>query len=105
MPSRQAQTLPCTREGKGDQELLKISFSDTLGQEVTIRLEGQVSGPWVEELRRSCERLLLSGARLTLDMTDVSFIDKDGIALCQHLRTQQVALTHCSAFVVEQLRG
>jgi anti-anti-sigma regulatory factor len=85
--------------------VLKISIIETLDQAVTIRLEGQVRGLWVEELRRSCEPLLARGSGLRLDLNDVSFVDMNGVALCRSLRHRNVAILHCSPFVAEQLKG
>jgi anti-anti-sigma regulatory factor len=68
-------------------------------------LEGEVSGRWVEELRQSCEQLLTPGSHLILDLTDVSFIDLDGVALCRHLQKRHVTFLHGSPFVTEQLKG
>jgi len=85
--------------------MLRISRVESPHEAVTIRLEGQVRGPWVEELRRACEQLLARGSGLILDLTEVSFIDLDGVALCRCLRDRKVAFLHCSPFVAEQLKG
>jgi anti-anti-sigma regulatory factor len=84
--------------------VLRISLLEALDQAVTIRLDGQVRGPWVDELRRSCEQLLAKGSELCLDLSDVSFIDRDGVALCRRLRDRKVGILHCSPFVAEQLK-
>jgi hypothetical protein len=70
-----------------------------------LRLEGRVIGPWVEELRRSCERTLATGTGLSLDLSHVSFLDRDGVELLRTLRTRDVALVNCSPFVAEQLKA
>ena len=85
--------------------MLKISFIEALDKAVTIRLEGQIRGPWVEELRRACEQFLAKGRRLLLDLTEVSFVDMDGVALCRCLRDREVTILYCSPFVAEQLKG
>lgn len=73
-----------------------------------LRLEGQVTGPWVEELRRVCNQTISHNGHgahpLVLDLTDVFFIDADGVALFRELVARQVSLTNCSLFVAEQLR-
>jgi anti-anti-sigma regulatory factor len=70
-----------------------------------LRLDGKVIGRWVEELRRSCDEVLcVPGRHLTIDLTDVTFIDTDGIALFRELSERGVALTNCSPFAAEQLR-
>jgi anti-anti-sigma regulatory factor len=85
--------------------MLRIATSEPSTQPVTLTLEGRVIGPWVEELRRASERVLGEGRRLVLDLAQVSFVDRDGIALFGLLRDRGVALRHCSPFVTEQLRG
>jgi anti-anti-sigma regulatory factor len=85
--------------------VLRISLVEALDQAVTIRLEGQVRGPWVDELRQSCEQWLAKGSALHLDLSDVSFIDMDGVALCRLLSDRKVRILHCSPFVAEQLKG
>jgi anti-anti-sigma regulatory factor len=85
--------------------VLRISLVEALDQAVTIRLEGQVRGPWVDELRQSCEQWLAKGSALYLDLSDVSFIDMDGVALCRRLSHRKVRILHSSPFVTEQLKG
>ncbi len=72
---------------------------------VMLVLEGDVIGPWVEELRVVASCWLAAGRRVTLDLRSVGFIDPAGLALVQALRAQRVRLQNCSAFVAEQLRS
>jgi hypothetical protein len=84
--------------------MLKIVVAERVGAQVTLHLEGQVVGPWVEELRRTCEPLVEAGRTLTLDLSGVSFVDREGVALCRGLRQRRAArLRNCSPFVKEQL--
>lgn len=73
-----------------------------------LKLDGQITGRWVEELRRACHEALGSHPRrpnpLVLDLAGVSFIDADGIALFQELVARGVRLTNGSLFVTEQLK-
>ena len=90
--------------------MLRITRGTTTdGTKTTLlRLEGQVTGRWVEELRRSCQEALgTNGQRvpLALDLADVLFIDADGIALFRELAAQQVKLANGSLFITEQLKG
>ena len=62
-------------------------------------------GAWVDEVRRACEPFLGNGADLTLDFTRVSFVDRDGVALCRELRRGHASLRNCSPFVKEQIDG
>jgi len=84
--------------------MLRISRVVSPNNVVTLRLEGQMQGPWIEELHRLCEQFLTTEHRLILDLADVSFIDHHGVALCHRLRDQNVAFLHCSLFVAERLK-
>jgi anti-anti-sigma regulatory factor len=68
-------------------------------------LEGRISGPWVGELQRLCQTALDANRRLTLDLTHVSFIDADGLALFRRLLRGNVRLKGGSSFVMEQLKN
>jgi hypothetical protein len=59
--------------------MLRITLQDEL-QQPTIKLEGKIVGPWVEELRRIWQSFLPSmGARgLRLDLRAVTFADAEG---------------------------
>jgi len=85
--------------------MLKIVRGESSGGEVVLRLDGQVIGPWVEELDRACEPVLAAGSRLDLDLASVSFLSREGVRLLCKLRDQRVRLLHCSAFVAEQLKS
>lgn len=85
--------------------MLKIVVIETAGNGPTLHLEGRVIGPWVGELRRSCDEILASGAALTLDLAEVLFVERDGVRLLKKLVEGGVAVVNCPAFVNEQLKA
>lgn len=91
--------------------MLRISLEPQdpdAGSGVVIRLDGQIAGLWVEELRTACERVAggEEGPRqLTLDLSGVSSIGADGIELIRDLRAGGARLQYASPYVTEQLRG
>ena len=85
--------------------MLKMVVRKNPEDGTTVHLEGQVIGPWVEELSRVCEPILMSGARLSLDLCDVSFVSREGVRVLWGLRDRHVALQNCSGFVAEQLKA
>lgn len=85
--------------------MLKISQTGTPNQSVTLKLEGCVVGPWVGELRQTCELLLSQARKLKLDLKEVSFADADGVAMLTTLKSCGVALTNCTPFLEEQLKS
>src|ERR1041385_6195531 len=61
--------------------MLRISLAGPEGKSSTLRLEGQIIGPWVEELRKTAEGFRDNGHRVTLDLAEVTFADREGVAL------------------------
>lgn len=84
--------------------MLRISTNELAGNLVTLQLEGQLICPWISELNAACERLLSAGRKITLDLGDVSLIERRGFTLLVSLAKRGVALDHCSPFQQEQLR-
>ena len=84
--------------------MLRISAIESAGNGTTLRLEGQLCGPWIDELDNAVERVLAAHRQLTLDLGDVSLIERPGLALLASLSRRSVALVRCSPFQVEQLR-
>lgn len=89
--------------------MLKITEQRSLEPDsLSLRLEGRLAGPWVEELSDSCRRISVKQQRCVLiDLTGVTFIDADGKALLARLWRQGAelrasgCLTRC---VVEEIR-
>jgi len=85
--------------------MLKISEGKRGKQNVTLRLEGSVVGPWVAELRQICELILTDGGKLVLDLAELSFADEGGVALLTNLQKHGAKLLNATPFVQEQLRS
>lgn len=85
--------------------MLKIEVAEGQREQVTVHLEGRLVGAWVDEVRRTCEPFLGHGSDLTVDFSLVSFVDRDGVALCRQLRQGHASLQNCSPFVKEQIDG
>lgn len=85
--------------------MLKISLEGSGNHAVTLRLEGRIAGPWIAELNNTCEELLGANRRVTLNLADVSFTDREAVMLLRNLQSRGVALTECSPFTAEQLKS
>jgi hypothetical protein len=85
---------------------MKITVVESSSVAVRLRVEGRLTGRWVEELRSTCDlQGLREGIRLTLDLADLSFAEAAGIELLKELRTRSVTLLNPSSFVAEQLKA
>ena len=85
--------------------MLRIAAANGPGRRATLTLEGRAIGPWVDELRRACQRILVTGGDLTLDLHEVAFVERDGLELLQDLVDRGVTVVNCPAFVREQLKA
>jgi anti-anti-sigma regulatory factor len=84
--------------------MLRITPIESGNDQVVLRLEGRLSGPWVCELGEACEKALSTGNNLVLNLAEVSFLDGAGIDLLTNVQGRGVKLVDCSMFVNEQLR-
>lgn len=84
--------------------MLKITRVVLSKQEITLQLDGRITGQWVELLRESAELSLEEEMRITLDLENICFIDCDGLALIKSLIDRGVQPINVPLFVVEQLR-
>ena len=85
--------------------MLRITVVESSKIAVTLRVEGRITGPWVEELRTACKVHTFPGqVELSLELADISFADAAGIALLRELRTLGADLNRTTPFLAEQLR-
>jgi hypothetical protein len=85
--------------------MLRITVIESSKIAVTLRVEGRITGPWVEELRIACNvHTLPDEVQLSLELADISFADAAGIALLKELRNRGVGLMRTAPFLAEQLK-
>ena len=84
--------------------MLKISIVSVSDQAIQFRLEGNLAGPWVEELQRLSDEALLQRKTVSLDLGKVRFVDPQGVSLLRDLARRQVSQVNCSQFVSQQLK-
>ncbi len=74
------------------------------GERETLKLEGSVAGPWVQELALVAEDSLGRSRPLGMDLSSVGFVDAEGTRLLQALIGRGAVIQDCSRFVAELLR-
>ena len=82
--------------------MLRITWLSRKGRGLTLKLEGQILGPWVDALRAACAARCRH-RRLCLDLTAVTYMDAAGVQLLRELMAEGVAIAACSSFVGELL--
>jgi anti-anti-sigma regulatory factor len=84
--------------------VLRITRVNAMDDSDTLKLEGRVAGPWVDELAR-LTRAPSDGRRLVLDVTDVSFADEAGVRLLRELADHKAELRGASMFLAGLMEG
>jgi hypothetical protein len=70
----------------------------------TLKLEGKLSGPWVEELQRCWASLGQQKVPARINLRDVSYIDRAGRDLLLRMESQGTPLLECSEFLRDLLQ-
>lgn len=71
--------------------MLRITLDDR-PRLLTFKLEGQLAGAWVAELRQCWKRALADRGhrRLVIDLTNVTFVDPEGVRLLESIHGERV---------------
>ena len=74
------------------------------GRGETIKLEGSLHGPWVEEVRKAYDSSANQASRIRVDLSALMYLDEDGrVLLCEWIR-RGAEVTACSPYVSAVLR-
>jgi hypothetical protein len=82
--------------------MLKITASGQDSSRRMIKLEGKLLSDWIDEVRRlflDVDECLSPG----FDLSELTFVDREGAELLLQLLRQGVRIESCSPFVVELL--
>ncbi|MGD0773110.1 MAG: hypothetical protein ABSC05_09845 [Candidatus Solibacter sp.] len=85
--------------------MLKITLHDS-AHEFRLKLEGRLSGPWVQELEQ-CWKTASStthGRKTVLDLGEVDFVDPAGEALLSRMYAEGVALVAVTPLICALLQ-
>jgi hypothetical protein len=86
--------------------MLRITVLESTVRATTLRVEGRIAGPWVEELRTTCnEHIGSSPARLYLELEEVCFADDTAVAYLKQLQDQGVGFLRVSPFLTELFKN
>ncbi len=83
--------------------MLRISRLPLDG-ELTLKLEGKILAPWLDEVRHACAEAVNGSVRTRLDLTGITFVDAAGVELLRNLAKHGVEIAASSSFVSELLR-
>jgi anti-anti-sigma regulatory factor len=97
--------LPIDIQGTGDGQVLRITSSNESGRPTTLKIEGSLTGDWVDELSRAVSGTVDTASGIVLDMAGVTFVDQSGVSLLRRLKDRGIDLVNGSDFVETLVNG
>ena len=85
--------------------MLRITKVIDDGSRITLRLEGQLAADWVAEFETECRVALAQHARVRLDFTDVTFVDRRGASALERLACDKLDIVNCPGLIRELLES
>lgn len=73
--------------------------------QTTLKLEGKLLEPWIEELRGAYTRAKSRSEQVVFNLADLTYADEASTRLLSSFVQGGVALVECSPFVTELLRA
>lgn len=83
--------------------MLRIKRDDEDDLRVVLILEGRIAGAWAEFLESECRQLMRDGFRVVLDLSDVFFIGRSGLAALGRLGRDGVRNVGASPLIAAML--
>src|SRR3974377_1013320 len=93
-----------SRRRRKEAHMLRISVASDSSQAIQFQLEGNLAGPWVEELRKLADEALSQKKAVSLDLDGVRFVDTQGVALLREFSRRRISQANCSQFVIQQMK-
>ena len=84
--------------------MMNITRAVLSEREITLQLDGRVTGQWAALLQDSAESVLNEGITLNVDLQNISFIDCEGIAVIRNLIKRGARHQNPPLFVAEQIK-
>jgi anti-anti-sigma regulatory factor len=87
----------------GQNEMLRLTRISLGTSEVVLKVQGQIVGEWVALLESECRELLAKERQVTLDLSEVSYLDRQAVRLLREFRLGSLGLVNCPPLVEELL--
>ncbi len=85
--------------------MLRITRIVDVPARITLKVEGRVVDEWTALLGAECDRLLVEGAILVLDFSEVKYVDLPGIEMLQKVQARGATIRGCSEVIRDLLGG
>ena len=79
--------------------MLRLTRTSLGTSEVVLKAQGQIVGEWVALLESECRELLATERQVTLDLSEVSYLDHQAVRLLRELSLGSLGLVICPPLV------
>jgi len=83
--------------------MLRILREEVVADRVVLVLQGHITAEWAEVLESESVGLSLAGLRVTIDLSEVSFIGRAGLHALGRLVDGGVKIVGCSPLMADML--
>jgi anti-anti-sigma regulatory factor len=87
-----------------EDSMLRLTRTSKPPHEVILLLEGQIVAQWVRLLEDECRELLSADRQILLDLSGVTYLDRQAARLLRELSDRSVRLINCPPLVDELVR-
>jgi anti-anti-sigma regulatory factor len=84
--------------------MLMITRLDASDRRRTLKLEGKLLAPWIDEFEAACREAFENPNQVCLDLRDLTFVDEVGTRFLASLIRDGAQVVICSRFVAEMLQ-
>jgi hypothetical protein len=98
---RQAQTAKAVNSNPSREPMLRIERS--ANGEVVFKLSGRMEMDNVSELK-TLVKTETNGRRITLDLKDLTLVDRDGVIFLGQCQANDIELKNCPAYIGEWIK-
>jgi ABC-type transporter Mla MlaB component len=84
--------------------MMRITRMVGNGSVDTLKLEGKLQGPWVDEARKAYALSAAQASRTCLELSGLTFADGEGAALLRELIRSGARVAGCSSYIAELLQ-
>jgi ABC-type transporter Mla MlaB component len=84
--------------------VLKISPTRETEQSFKIRLCGQFTKEYLPELERLLAAEGASSETISIDLTNVTFVDRDAMVFLCSARSRKIAIENCPSYVIRWIQ-
>lgn len=79
--------------------MLRITEKNEDEKTKVLFLEGKICQEYIRELRSEIEKGILSGERVILDFSKVSFLDEEAARMVNEFTDRKLGLRNCSLYI------